>query len=391
MKKILFLPLLQMQSGHHQVADALMDMLKIQNADIVLKKIDIMSYSNQTLEKIISTNYLKWIKLAPESYDFVYKKRFYSSNPSKGLSRFYEKFFVKKMHSLMTEEKPDVIVCTHGFPSYLISKLKAMGKCDIPVINAYTDFFVNNVWAKEGIDLHFVPSREVKENLIAMYDVPSEKIIVTGIPVHKNIMKVTHRDIHTEKPKILIAGGNSGLGGILKLSAELKKIKQFQFIVLCGNNKKLYDEITSWQIENIKPLPYISSREKMNELYDAVDAIMTKPGGVTISEALRKRLPIFVHSYLPGQEKINLTYLKEHQLVFEMDQTIPLEIQLKTILKNTEKMKQWEQAIDVFQQEIEMDTPNQLVDVMNWILDKKTNRMPLQDRTPSIHLRVARV
>lgn len=129
----------------------------------------------------------------------------------------------------------------------------------------------------------------------------------------------------------------------------------------------------------------------MNELYDAVDAIMTKPGGVTISEALRKRLPIFVHSYLPGQEKINLTYLKEHQLVFEMDQTIPLEIQLKTILKNTEKMKQWEQAIDVFQQEIEMDTPNQLVDVMNWILDKKTNRMPLQDRTPSIHLRVARV
>ncbi len=28
MKKILFLPLLRMQSGHQQVADALMDMLK---------------------------------------------------------------------------------------------------------------------------------------------------------------------------------------------------------------------------------------------------------------------------------------------------------------------------------------------------------------------------
>ena len=68
----------------------------------------------------------------------------------------------------------------------------------------------------------------------------------------------------------------------------------------------------------------------MNKLYDQVDAIVTKPGGVTVSEALRKRLPIFVHSVLPGQEQINLQFLKSQKLVFELD---PKKVIGKTIAR----------------------------------------------------------
>ncbi|MGG0656279.1 MGDG synthase family glycosyltransferase [Rummeliibacillus pycnus] len=391
MKKILFFPLLQMQSGHHQVADAIMDMLKNRTEEYELKKIDMMSYSNKALEKIISSSYLKWIRYSPETYDFVYKKRFYGSKQTKSSNKFYQGFFIKKMEQLLADEKPDVIVCTHGFPSFLLSHLKMNGKCNVPVINVYTDFFINDVWAKEGIDLHLVPSKEVKENLIKMHKIPREKIIVTGIPVHEEITKTTNREIHSEKPQILIAGGNSGLGGILKLSTELKKSSQFNFIVLCGNNQKLYDEIISWDLEHIKPLPYISSREEMNELYDEVDAIITKPGGVTISEVLRKKLPIFVHSYLPGQEEINLNYLKKDQLVFELVQNSSLENQLCAILRDSKKMEQWQQAINLFQQGIEMETSEQIVDVINWILDKETNRIPIYSVEPTIQLQIARV
>ncbi|MGM9967542.1 MGDG synthase family glycosyltransferase [uncultured Rummeliibacillus sp.] len=389
MKKILFLPLLRMQSGHHQVADAIMDMIKIRDENITLKKVDIISYSNKTLEKLISKNYLNWIKIAPKSYDFIYQKRFFSSNRPKQILKFYERYFLRKMYALISEEKPDLIVCTHGFPSYLISKLKRMGRCNIPVINAYTDFFINNFWAKEGIELHFVPSKEVKENLIDIDHIPSEKIIVTGIPVHEEIIKITTRTLQNVKPKLLIAGGNSGLGGILKLSTELKNLKQYDFIVLCGNNEKLYDEIISWNTENVQPLPYISSREEMNDLYDQVDGIITKPGGVTISEALRKKLPVFIHSYLPGQEKINLSYLKEQRLVFELSSSKSLELQLDAILKNTEKMDQLEQSIDAFQQQLEMEMPEHIIDVMNWVIDTKAKHMPLQPKAPSIQLRAA--
>lgn len=376
MKKILFLPLLQMQSGHHQVAEAIMDLLKNHTDDIIFKKIDLLSYTNKSLEKMITNGYLKWIRYAPESYNLAYKSFFYVP-PAKGHSfKWYQPLFLKKMEQLLAEENPDLIVCTHAFPSNLLSKLKLKGKCDIPVINVYTDFFINSIWGREGIDAHFLPSQHVKEHLLKKYQIPKQRLFVTGIPVHERITKNdVRKKIDSFRPQILIAGGNSGLGGIAKLADELKRSTQIDYLVLCGKNRKLYEEIRSWDLSHIKPLPYLSSRSEMNTIYEAVDAIMTKPGGVTVSEALKKRLPIFVHSMLPGQEEINLHHLKDKELAFELEQKLPLEKQLLAVLQDAGKMKRWEQAVNSYQQGIELDHPQSMVDAIKVILDQETSRI----------------
>ncbi|WHY66317.1 galactosyldiacylglycerol synthase [Neobacillus sp. SuZ13] len=372
MKKILFLPLLQMQSGHHQVAEALMDLLKNHTDDLTLKKIDLLSYTNKSLEKVITKGYLNWIRYAPDTYNLAYKSFFYVPPTKKHSFKWYEPLFLKKMEQLIAEEKPDLLVCTHGFPSYLLSKLKMKGKCDIPIINVYTDFFINSVWGKEGIDLHFLPSQEIKERLSTKYQIPDQQMIVTGIPVHEEISKTVKRKQYKDgRPKILLSGGNSGLGGLLKQAEELKCSSNLDFVVLCGKNKKLYDEILSWDLNHIKPLTYLTSRSEMNLLYEEVDAIVSKPGGVTISEAIRKRLPIFVHSALPGQEKINLQYLKRKKLVFELDHQSSLEKQLLSVLKDQNRMNNWEHAIDYYQQEIKLDKPEKIVELLENLLDQK--------------------
>ncbi|MDR7237760.1 MGDG synthase family glycosyltransferase [Neobacillus drentensis] len=371
MKKILFLPLLQMQSGHHQVAEALMDLLKNHTNVLSLKKIDLLSYTNKSLEKVITNGYLNWIRYAPETYNLAYKSFFYVPPTKKHSFKWYEPLFLKKMEQLIAEEQPDLLVCTHGFPSYLLSKLKMKGKCDLPIINVYTDFFINSVWGREGIDLHLLPSQEVKAKLSRK--LPNQQLIVTGIPVHQEMTKTVTRKKHTNRLKILLSGGNSGLGGILKLAEELKLSTSLDFLILCGNNKKLYDEIHSWGLDHIKPLTYLSSRSEMNQLYEEVDAIISKPGGVTISEAIQKRLPIFVHSALPGQEKINLRYLKSQKLVFELSQTIPLESQLLSVLTDQKKMNDWEHAIDSYQRGMELEKPEKIVDLIESILDQKTS------------------
>lgn len=390
MKKILFLPLLRMQSGHHQVADALIDMIKKRTPNFVIKKVDLLSYTNESLEKVITRSYLKWIRYAPKTYNLAYKSFFYDPSTTEQSFKWYQHMFLKKIEQLVQEEKPDAIVCTHGFPSFLLSQLKIQGRCDVPVINVYTDFFINNVWGREGIDFHFVPSQEVKKTLISKHHIPSSRIIVTGIPVHEKITKVAHRSLNHSRKKILIAGGNSGLGGILKLSAELKKSTNFDFLVLCGNNQKLYNEIHSWDLEHIKPLPYLSSRSDMNKLYEEVDAIVTKPGGVTISEALRKRLPVFVHSYLPGQEEINLTYLKKQGLVFELGAKESFEERLFAILKNPIKMNRWVRSINRYQKEIELEEPDKMAEIMTSIMNKKTGNIPSYAVSSSAILQVAR-
>ena len=375
MKKILFLPLMQIRSGHHQVAEALMDTLKKDMDDIVLEKIDILSYSNEPLEKLISSGYLKWIRYAPNTYNLAYKKFFYLPSSKEYTFKWYHHFFLRKMEQLLTEKKPDLIICTHGFPSYILSHLKTMGKCNIPIINAYTDFFMNSFWGREGIDVHFLPSQEAKEELLRKYKVPRQKMIVTGIPVHEEITKKEKLKLQKYKPKILISGGNNGLGSIMNLVEDLKDASQSDFIVLCGKNKKMYQEILSWRLDHIKPLPYISSRIEMNKLYEKADAIITKPGGVTISEVLKKRLPIFIHSVLPGQEKINLKYLKNKGLVFELDKGLPFEKQLLSILKNPKEMQLWRKSIKSYLNEIEIDETKSIAEIINWILEKETQNV----------------
>lgn len=369
MKKVLFLPLMQMQSGHHKVADALMDILKKYTTDLRLKKIDLLSYTNEMLEKMVTGSYLKWIRYAPESYNLVYKNFFYAPPTKEHTLKWHQHIFIKKMEQLLEEEKPDLIICTHGFPSYLLSQLKMKGKCNVPIINVYTDFFINSIWGKEGIDFHFVPSKQIKETL--RKQVSEQNMIVTGIPVHEEITQNVSSPFRRKRLRLLISGGNSGLGGILRLADELKQSTQFDFFVLCGNNRHLYNEILSWQMDHIKPLPYISSRSEMNKLYDKVDAIVTKPGGVTISEALRKRLPIFVHSSLPGQEEINLKYLKQQELVFELSPKKSLQTQLLRILKDKEKMKLWNKAIDSYHAGIEIGEPGEIAEIIKSFLYEK--------------------
>ncbi|SNT09194.1 UDP-N-acetylglucosamine:LPS N-acetylglucosamine transferase [Bacillus sp. OK838] len=376
MKKVLFLPLFRMQSGHHQVAEALMDLLKKHTNGVILKKVDLLSYTNNSLEKMITTGYLKWIRYAPETYNLAYKNLFYVNSKKERPFKWYQHIFLKKMEQLIDEENPDLIVCTHGFPSQLLSQLKLKGKCSVPIINVYTDFFINNVWGSKGIDFHFIPSQELKEKLLSKNQIPKHSIMVTGIPVHEEITKKASGLKNTDRPKVLISGGNSGLGGILNLAGELKKSTNFDYFVLCGNNKKLFDEIKTWDLAHIKPLPYISSRSEMNELYEEVDVIVSKPGGVTISEALRKRLPIFVHSMLPGQEEINLQYLKDNNLVFEIDRKLSFEKQMLNILKDHKKMDQWDKSIETYQKEMEWENPEEMVGIMKSILNLKQVNKP---------------
>ncbi|MFP3393727.1 galactosyldiacylglycerol synthase, partial [Brevibacillus sp. SIMBA_076] len=90
-----------------------------------------------------------------------------------------------------------------------------------------------------------------------------------------------------------------------------------------------------------------------------------------ISEALRKRLPIFVHSMLPGQEEINLQYLKDNNLVFEINRKLSFEKQMLNILKDHKKMDQWDTSIETYQKEMEWENPEEMVCIMKSILNLK--------------------
>jgi len=174
-----------------------------------------------------------------------------------------------------------------------------------------------------------------------------------------------------EQKRIVVLNKFLDTEGKINTLMELIPQLQIDFDKLTHESQKLYEEIKGWELQHVTPIPYISSRTEMNELYERVDAIVTKPGGITVSEALRKNLPIFVHSALPGQEEVNLRYLTERNLVQELKADQSLESQLQAVLQDADKMSTLYNAIAAYHKEIEAQTPEELLAVVNWILGEK--------------------
>jgi processive 1,2-diacylglycerol beta-glucosyltransferase len=355
------MPLLNsMPSGHHQVSDAITELVAGRTEFIECKKIDILNEWNSVIESAIVKFYLNWIRHSPKTYAGIYRKFAYNSTTESRSYKYYDLLFMNKIEKILAEEKPDLIICTHSFPSYFINKLKKNGKCSVPCINIYTDFFMNDVWGSEHIDYHFVPDERMKKELHSKYKIQEKHIFITGIPISQKFSTKNHHEKQKGNGNILISGGSTGLGNMLDLLENGLVEARLNFYVLCGTNKGLYQKVKSLNKSNIHPLPYISSKEKINELYNMTDAIVTKPGGVTVTEALKKRIPIFVQSALPGQEEINLAYLVEKKLVFKVPEKENLMHFVEETLNDRVKITEYQNAVRKYNKSFTLQNPDDL-------------------------------
>lgn len=318
MARILFMPLLRIPSGHHHVADSIKVQLNQLSRDFHCEKVEILSHCYGHVETMISSIYLHWIHRFPGMYSHIYKYAAVKDAKVKKRFYLYEWLFLKKVQHCIEQTKPDLIICTHALPSYILERLKERKLWSGPVINVYTDYFINNLWGKGGINYHFVPSPHAKRELLNR-GIKPQQTFVTGIPIHPLFKPEKRPPIKKSRFTVLISGGNMGAGSIQRLLDRLNPSGSILYKVLCGKNKTLLQSIERLNNKHIIPLPYISKKEEMNQLYDEADAIITKPGGVTITECLRKRLPIFVYEALPGQEEINLHYLKSQALIYHLE------------------------------------------------------------------------
>ncbi|WP_102028082.1 MGDG synthase family glycosyltransferase [Salirhabdus sp. Marseille-P4669] len=362
MKKVLFLPFLQIPSGHHQVADALIDGIKRLDSSIVTEKVDLLHYGYGKIERLVSGVYIKWITYLPQVYSWIYHKSVCKDLEEEKRFRHYELLFLSVMQDLINEKKPDVIVCTHALPSYMLSQLKERGIISIPIINAYTDFFINHLWGMKGIDYHFAPSILMKQFLLDK-GVEQSKIAVTGIPVHPMITRGSISETNEKHNHLLITGGSLGVGLMEKLVAKLPQTST-QYSVLCGKNEKLYKQLLHLKKDNIRAIPFISSREEMAQLYSGCDGIITKPGGVTVSESLHHRKPIFVYHTLPGQEEMNLEQLEHLGIAIHLkswQETDTIEQNLRNFFESEQQTRKIYTNIMQYHAQIEHNQPARII------------------------------
>ncbi|KEO81141.1 MGDG synthase family glycosyltransferase [Tumebacillus flagellatus] len=302
--------------GHQQVAEAMQRVLAEHYPGLHARVVNVMECLHPRLHPISRTVFLQALKKLPSLYGFLYRKTYGPTISSHFLNELTN-FGLKRLEHLLQAEQPDVVVSTFPFASAAMSHLRKQHVTDVPLVTIITDHTVHHSWIHPGTDLYLVGSKRVQDGLVAS-GVPHECIEVTGIPVRpafgKNYSKHHLRMVHGLRPTtpvVLILGGGFGLfGEDLFDEALLDTLPTpVQLVIVCGHNEKAraqIERVLGGHRERVKVLGFV---DNMQEWMAMADLVLTKPGGVTTSEAMALEIPMLLYKPIPGQEEDNLRYL----------------------------------------------------------------------------------
>jgi processive 1,2-diacylglycerol beta-glucosyltransferase len=305
--------------GHLAAAAALEEAWRAAHPDDVVEKIDLLKLFSPLHRKIYSDGYVKLVESAPELWGMVFAK---TDNPKllRSLKRIQRKFPSGSKHRFarfVRQFKPDVVLCTHYLPLETLTPLREKKGGIRPfVVCIVTDFEAHALWMESCVDLYCVAAEETKARLVAR-GADAKNVVATGIPIaakfsSKPDAKVVRKQygLRDDLPVLLVLSGGFGMGPVAEILAELDKAQgQFQTLVVTGRNEELRRELAAHDRKH--PTHVLGFSTNMHELMAIADLIITKPGGLTTSEALAMGKPLFILNPIPGQEAANSDFLLE--------------------------------------------------------------------------------
>lgn len=321
--------------GHHQTALAISEYLK--SRDVECKTLDIIEFVDPTISELFSRGYLMSTKHIPLAYGGFYSlAEAKEKNREKIMSRLTSTIMSRKLSRYISQANPDAIICTHVFAAQVLTQIKHYQGLKIGIV---TDYTIHPYWEETDLDF-YVTASELLSLQAAKKGITKDKILPIGIPINQKftnkISKTKARQILgiEDKTTILVMSGSMGYGNLASHIRRMDSLENFDFqiICVCGRNnrvKKSIDKIESKR--NIYNHGYV---DNVDIMMDAADIIVTKPGGLTVSEALAKRLPMILIKPIPGQEERNTEFLLNNGIATKISRTYPVEVCLYQMFVN---------------------------------------------------------
>ncbi|HHZ17419.1 MAG TPA: glycosyltransferase [Peptococcaceae bacterium] len=297
-------------AGHDSVAHAVAERLTVEAPGSEVKIIDTFRYINSILNKVVVGSYMETIRLTPKVWGYLYDQA-EGGEKLVDISRISAKILSPKMEQLINEFNPQVIICSHAFPTGMLGAMKQKGRIKVPLASAVTDYHIHPIWISPGVDLYFIPSPDLDYALL-QEGIEARKIKPVGIPIRMQFGQVIEMAAARQKlqlagePVVLIMGGGLGLGKIETITKQLLETGQYGVVVISGKNRRLYESLQKRDNPRLRVYGYV---ENMAEVIAACDIVVSKPGGVTTAEVMAMGKPLVIYSSLPGQEDRNTDYL----------------------------------------------------------------------------------
>lgn len=334
-------------NGHLRAAEAIIEGILIKHPSAVIAHLDFVDFLNPRINSIIKYGYSKLIKYIPKLWGRIYHKTSKVKLKPKS-QHFLSKMGRNKFLKYIEEFKPDFIVCTYPTVSCILAQLRYEQLLQVPVFTIITDYSVHYHWIHQGVDGYIVACDEVKESLIA-WGIRAERIFMTGIPVSLKFEKEADRaqiiaklGLKPNRPIFLVMGGSYG---VLKSANRICKnladsLIPVQAIIICGKNKKLYRSLEDIIAQGRNLMIRLEFVNNVEELMSVSDLIITKAGGLTVSEALTKHLPLIIFKPIPGQEDENASFVQRSGAGCIAGNELELAQQINRFLRHPEDIEE---------------------------------------------------
>lgn len=364
-------------AGHKRAAQALRKGFGAVCPGAAVTVCDILDFTPPIFKKTYGERYLDIVKKVPELWGYMYAQSdkkatdplrrkllsFVNKTNTIEFSLFYRKF------------APDIVVCTHFMPLEILSARIRKGKTSASLFCAVTDFAVHALWIMENVSCYYVASVEAKRQLTRRGQ-PADRVSVKGIPIdpvfaQKLSCEAARRwlAIDDGRPVVLVLSGGVGVGPAAELIQTIGESElDCRLLVVAGANRELKARAEAVARDLPIPVTVFGFVNNIHELMDAADLIVSKPGGLTVSEILAKGKPMLIVDPIPGQEQRNCEYLLESGAAARLFDIADAGDKIKGLLKDKGRLARMSRNA------LKIGRPNAAIDIARDILKRHLNR-----------------
>lgn len=304
--------------GHNAAGQAVAE--ELQRRGHHVKMMDPYELSSRKLADGIGNVYIRIAQRAPALFGFIYLLgEGYRRLPFRSPVYFINKKMAELLAQYLSEHPVDVIIMPHLFPAEILTYMKQHGMTVPKTIFIATDYSCIPFTEETECDYYVIPHIELKDEFLKR-GIPEKKLLYFGIPTgaafREEISKEEAKkrlDLSVEKHYILVSGGSIGAGSLEKaivlLSEYIKGQQDTEGIVICGNNRYLYQKLSKRR-NHLPGIHLVSSTKKMALYMKACDVFLSKPGGLSSTEAAVSGTPLIHISPIPGCEMHNRRFFQ---------------------------------------------------------------------------------
>lgn len=361
--------------GHLRASHAIEKYINENSTGNQVVVIDALKTVSAVLDKTCCEGYHFLAMKTPKIFGQLYRRTNEDSLLSDLVTRFTSAFS-QRMIPLMEVERPDVVISTHPFATEMVSHLKGRGIVKAPLICLMTDYGPHRAWIAEHVDAYVVSAPDMIPEMVAM-GVKREKIYPFGIPVGDVFFTKGDKpallkrfEMQPGVPTVLIMAGSFGVTNILKIYKDLSRLPyEFQIIIITGKNRKLYEAFLPLVENNPKRTKLVYFTDEVESYMHACDLIITKPGGLTVSEALACGIPLAVFDAIPGQEEDNAKFLLTHNMAVKLEKNTDPAAAIRSLLEDSRRLEEMRASCENFDTS---DSNKNIFSLIHELLEKQS-------------------